>query len=79
MRTDRDLDDAIDRAVRAIMSVEPRAGLRGRVLDRLERRPAVVFALPRLAGAAAAVTVATFAFLLLRPAPESPAPRRAPR
>ena len=73
MRSDRDLDDAIDRAVRDIMSVEPRAGLRGRVLDRLERRPGPGFALPRLAGAAAAIAVAVIAFVLLRPAPEGPA------
>jgi hypothetical protein len=32
-----DLDKAIDRAVREMLDVEPPAGLRGRVLDRLER------------------------------------------
>jgi hypothetical protein len=35
--TTKDLDDAIDRAVRDIMSAEPRPGFRGRVLDRLDR------------------------------------------
>jgi hypothetical protein len=34
---DRRLDDAIDGAVREIMGVEPRAGLRGRVLERVNR------------------------------------------
>lgn len=70
MGSDRDIDDAIDRAVRDIMGVEPRAGLRGRVLDRLERPRAGLFALPRLAGAAAMVAIAVIAFLVMRPAPE---------
>jgi hypothetical protein len=36
-RTEDRLDVAIDRAVREMLDVEPPAGLRGRVLDRLER------------------------------------------
>lgn len=38
MRSEREIDDAIDRAVRDIMSAEPRAGFRGRVLGRLQER-----------------------------------------
>lgn len=57
MNSQRDIDDAIDRAVRDLMSVEPRTGLRGRVLADLESRGTEWFSLPRLAGAAAVVAV----------------------
>jgi hypothetical protein len=75
MGSDRDIDDAIDHAVRDIMGVEPRAGLRARVLDRLERPRAGLFAVPRLAAAAAVVAIAVIAFFVMRAAPERiPAP-----
>lgn len=74
MGSDRDIDDAIDRAVRDIMGLEPRAGLRGRVLERLERPRAGFFALPRLVAAAAVVAIAVTAFLVMRPAHERMAP-----
>ena len=73
------LDDAIDRAVRDIMSAEPRPGFRGRVLDRIgNRRHAGLNAawLPALAGAAA---VALIAFALApRGSQSPPAPSPAP-
>jgi hypothetical protein len=54
MRNERDIDDAIDHAVREIMSVEPRAGFRGRVLGKLDRHePAAWLTMPRIASAAA--------------------------
>lgn len=37
------IDDAIDRAVREMLDVEPPAGLRGRVMDRIEGRAASAF------------------------------------
>ena len=74
MGSHRDIDDAIDRAVRDIMSVEPRAGLRGRVLDRLDRPAAGWLVLPRLAGAAAIVGMVTISFLLIRPASQPDVP-----
>lgn len=79
MRNERDIDDAIDRAVRDIMHVEPRAGFRGRVLGRLEQpgRAAgpVWFTLPRLAVAVAAAMVLAIgiAVLLRNNAPVAPA------
>jgi hypothetical protein len=69
MRTERDLDEAIDRAVREIMSSEPRAGLRGRVLERLERAGSNWITVPRLAAAAALVTIVLAGLLLSRPRP----------
>ena len=74
MGSQREIDDAIDRAVRDIMSVEPRAGLRSRVLDRLERPAAGWFALARLAGAAALLVIVAIAFLMIPPAPRPVAP-----
>jgi hypothetical protein len=74
--TPKDLDDAIDRAVRDIMSAEPRPGLRGRVLGRLERRAAGAwrFAFPTVASALALALVA-FAVIQRRPAtPTQPSP-----
>jgi hypothetical protein len=74
-RTKRHLDSedaadaAIDRAVREIMSAEPRPGFRRRVLDRLaeNRRPA--WSVPRLGfGAAAAAAVVLALFMWTRPA-----------
>ena len=73
MGSDRDVDDAIDRAVRQIMSIDPRAGLRGRVLNRLERPDGGWHALPRLA-AAAALAIVAVAFVMMRSTPEPVAP-----
>lgn len=62
------LDAAIDRAVRAVMRGEPRPGLRGRVLARLDSPPRRTLIVPRwmLApmGAAAGVLIT---LLVLRP------------
>lgn len=79
MRSEREIDDAIDRAVRDIMSAEPRAGLRGRVLGRLdERGPSTSWlTLPRLAAAMALLAMAIAIAALLRTA-ESQAPASAP-
>jgi hypothetical protein len=74
MGSERQIDDAIDRAVRDIMNVEPRAGLPARVLDRLERPATGWFALPRLAMAAALIALPLIAFVTMRPAPQAPAP-----
>lgn len=60
--SDKRLDDAIDRAVREMMSVEPRTDLRARVLAELEGGAARVALWPRLAFAGAAVAVATVLF-----------------
>ena len=77
--TKNHLDDTIDRAVRDIMSAEPRPGFRGRVLDRIEDRRHSRFKaawMPALAGAAA---VALIAFALLPRGSQSPArPSSAP-
>ena len=69
MGTERDIDDAIDRAVRDIMSVEPPVGLRGRVLTRLQQ-PASRGLVRPLFAAAALTAAALLAFALLRPAPQ---------
>lgn len=55
------MDAAIDRAVRSIMSAEPRAGLRQRVLSRINEAPRRAFPLFRLAivgGSIAAIALA---------------------
>jgi hypothetical protein len=71
MNSEREMDDAIDRAVREIMSVEPRAGLRGRVLAELQSRGAERLFFPRLAGAAAVLAVGIFVlFIWSRPSPD---------
>jgi hypothetical protein len=60
------LDRAIDRAVRAMMHVDPRAGFRRRVMARLEtpsRRPTLF---PRLAFATAALAVLVLAVVVIR-------------
>ena len=54
-----DLDDAIDRAVRSMMSAEPRPGMRQRVLSRLHERPSRAF--PFLRVAIAGVSIAAIA------------------
>ncbi len=73
---DRRLDEAIDRAVREMMNVEPRTDLRARVLAELGGPPARVSLWPRLAFAAltlaAAVTVLT---IVQRPSDHPDAPQ----
>jgi hypothetical protein len=68
--SDGQLDDAIDRAVRDLMSVEPRTDLRARVLAELEGAPARPALWPRLAfgGAALALAAVLVAMLVSRPA-----------
>ena len=75
-RDDSHLDAAIDRAVRDLMSVEPRAGLRERVLAELTGEPARAAWWPRLALGSAAVAVAAVVLLMIvnRP-PEQPVDR----
>ena len=93
MRSEREIDDAIDRAVRDIMSAEPRAGFRGRVLGRLDERgpstrsgqalstssgqAASWFSLPRFAAAMALLAMAIAIAALLRTA-DSQVPPGAP-
>jgi hypothetical protein len=64
------LDAAIDRAVREMMSAEPRADLRERVLSELQDAPARTTLWPRLAFGSAALAVTVVAMLVLvdRPA-----------
>jgi hypothetical protein len=81
-------DAAIDRAVREIMSVEPRTDMRQRVLARLNDRPARTLTLPRLAMASAMAGIAIVILILSsrpgeRAAPptvvKGPAPAAQPR
>jgi hypothetical protein len=65
-----DLDAAIDRAVRSIMSAEPRAGLRQRVLSQIHEAPRRTFPVLRLAiagGTIAAVALAVALRVANRP------------
>lgn len=73
-RQDGAIDRAIDRAVRDIMSVEPPAGLRRRVLSRLDAPPPRATLLPWCTGAVGALAAGVLAVLLLRPAPAPVAP-----
>jgi hypothetical protein len=75
-RDDSHLDAAIDRAVRDLMSVEPRAGLRERVLAELTGGPARAAWWPRLALGSAAIAVAVVVVLVIgsRP-PQRPVDR----
>jgi len=71
------LDAAIDRAVREMMSVEPRADLRRRVLAELAGEPARAALWPRLAfGSAALAVVAIFVFMFVN-RPTDPAVEQA--
>ena len=73
--TKNHLDDAIDRAVRDMMSSEPQPGFRRRVLDRIERgRTSRLKAawIPALAGAAGVVVIA-FAFSIVQRGSQTPA------
>ena len=64
-REDSHLDAAIDRAVREMMSAEPRADLRERVLSELQDTPARTPHWPRLAFGSAALAVAVVATVVL--------------
>jgi hypothetical protein len=76
MGSQRRIDDAIDRAVREMLAIEPRADLRARVLARLER-PRGWLTASRLAATAALAATALVGLFWSRPAP-SPAPDRPP-
>jgi hypothetical protein len=70
---DDKLDEAIDRAVREMMAVEPRPGMRHRVRKRLEARRRI-FTVPRIAtvaAAAAVLLIVTMTTRSTRPAPET--------
>src|SRR5262245_8917263 len=70
-RLDADIDAAIDRAVRSMMDAEPRAGLRQRVLSRINEAPRRAFPMLRVAIAGlsvAAVAAAVAIHLANRPA-----------
>ena len=71
-RDDSHLDAAIDRAVRDLMSAEPRAGLRERVLAELTGEPARAAWWPRLAVGSAAVAVAVAVLLMIVNRPPVP-------
>lgn len=64
--SDRQLDAAIDRVVRDMMSVEPRPDLRSRVLAQLNGPSARIAFWPRLAFAALALILAIAALVTLR-------------
>ncbi len=74
-RDDSHLDAAIDRAVRDLMGVEPRAGLRERVLAELTGEPARAAWWPRLALGSAAVAVVVVVLLMINRPPEQPVDR----
>jgi hypothetical protein len=64
--TEKDLDHAIDRAVREVMSVDTDGTFRARVMARLEPRRRV-FSWPRLTFATAAGAALVLAFVMTRP------------
>jgi hypothetical protein len=71
--TEREIDTAIDRAVRDLMNVDTDAAFRARVTARLQR-PARRLLLPRLAAAALTVAAVAAAVIWMRPsAPGAPA------
>ena len=63
------LDEAIDRAVREMMNVEPRGDLRARVLAELGGPPARVSLWPRLAFGSMALAAAILAVFLFAKRP----------
>lgn len=71
--SERRLDEAIDRAVRDMMDVDPRPGLSRRVAARLDEPRTSWLTMPRIAAAAALVVLAVAAVLLV---PRTPAPVR---
>lgn len=69
-----DIDDAIDRAVRAVMDVDPLPGFDQRVIRRLEQPRRRAFAWPRFAAAAAALATMLIIAVVLRDGPSQPNP-----
>ena len=67
------LDNAIDRAVRGMMQVDPAPGLRHRVADRIDAPARRAWALPAFAAVSVMVVVIA-AFALLRTAGTAPDP-----
>lgn len=59
-----DLDAAIDRAVRSMMTAEPRPGMRQRVLSRINEAPRRAFPMLRLAMAGGGIAVIALAVVL---------------
>ena len=76
---ERRMDEAIDRAVRDIMNVEPRSDLRARVLAELDGPPTRLAFWPRLAfgGVALALVAVLVAILMPRPTERPDAGRNA--
>jgi hypothetical protein len=68
--TDRHVDEAIDRAVREMMEVDPPAGLRARVMARVDQPPSRLWTWPRLM-AIAAVPAALVLVVFLTRGPDS--------
>ncbi|HSC29891.1 MAG TPA: hypothetical protein VLD67_21610 [Vicinamibacterales bacterium] len=69
---DPELDESIDRAVRELMSAEPRPGMRHRVLARLESRQVRWLTVRRLAGSLALASAVLVVFVLAGRGPETP-------
>lgn len=67
------LDVAIDRAVRRMMSAEPRANLRRRVMSRLDEPATAAAWWPRLGLAAATMAAIVLTILYMTPTPNRPA------
>jgi hypothetical protein len=72
--SEEDLDRAIDRVVREVMSVDTDSTFRARVLARLEPRRRA-FSWPRLALATAAAAALVLAFMMTRPQESDITPR----
>jgi hypothetical protein len=72
------IDQAIDRAVRRMMHVDPPPGLRRRVMTRIEAPPRRAFFLPGYAVAAAALAVLVLAVVVTRDRRVAPPPVAAP-
>jgi hypothetical protein len=75
--TDRHLDDAIDRAVREMMSVDADPGFRARVFARLEQPRVRRFTWPGFALIAAAAAVVLAIVLTRTPSPDRAEPQLA--
>ncbi len=74
--SERHLDEAIDRAARAMTAADPRPGLSRRVLARLQARRTPWLSVPRATVAATVVTIAVAAMLVSRT--PAPAPQELP-
>jgi hypothetical protein len=72
LRAGSHLDAAIDRAVREMMSVEPRADLRQRVMAELVEKPSRAALWPRFAFGSAALAAAAIVVLMLVNRPADP-------